>query len=63
MLQQVEVGIELPDVTKSLLSVTQFLSQQHQVDISADVEAPVAPREASSVNAAENIEVAVEASL
>ena len=63
MLQQVKVGIELPDVTKSLLSVTQFLAQQHQVDISADVEAPVAPREASSVNAAENIEVAVEASL
>lgn len=63
MLQQVKVGIELPDVTKSLLSVTQFLAQQHQVDISADVEAPVAPREASSVNATENIEVAVEASL
>jgi len=62
-LQQMKVDIELPDVTKSLLAVTQFLSQQHQVDTSADIEVSVAPREASSVNAAENIEVAVEADL
>ena len=63
MLQQVKVGIELPDVTKSLLAIKQFLSEQHQVDTTTEVKESVAPRETTSVNIADSVDEAVEADL